>query len=340
MVKSNEITSGCQLLVIFAYFHFFGERLIKESIQLFVFTFAHINMPFDDALGVIAWQVLNRCTVLFLWLAGLLMVATTGSIVAQTGIVLATGALRIKGDKLDPVSNIRQIFSLKSLIELLKSCIKVCALCLTFFFIFSCYATNFQFLVYCSPDCALPVFDTLTRSLWAGMLLFYLVLCGADYAFQKYNALRQQKMSKEEVKQENKDNDGDPEIKKRRRDLHRELQSGSLARNVRQSTVVVRNPTHLAVCMGYDAQAMPLPRVVEKGRGGRARQMVVLAERYGIPVVENIPLARALFREVSRGECIPESLFEPVAALLRVVLDIRYDDEPQRENAPRNGNSL
>lgn len=137
--------------------------------------------------------------------------------------------------------------------------------------------------------------------------------------------MKQQRMSKENIEQENKDIEGDPQVKKRRREVQREMQSGSLAQKVKQSAVVIRNPTHIAICLGYDPVETPVPKVLEKGVDGRAEHIIALALREAIPVVENISLAHQLFYNAKDGEAIPESLFEPVAALLRMVLDLNYD---------------
>lgn len=325
VVKSMEIASGVQLLAVLAFFHFFSDAVVERVAQLMLLSAQLINQPFDNAVSLMAQALLNAGGQMFALFGGMLALATVVSVVAQVGFMLATKAVGFKGEKINPVNNLKQIFSLHSLIELLKSSLKVVLLCLIFVYLFRYYAPTFQALPYCDPACAIPVFSTFVRWMWYALLTFYVVLGVFDYAFQSHNIMKQQRMSKEDVKQENKDMEGDPQMKKRRRDLQRELQSGSLAKNVRQSAVVVRNPTHIAICLGYDPVDMPIPRMLDKGVDARAQHIVNLALREAIPVVENIALARQLFQEVQHGEMIPESLFEPVAALLRLVLNIEYD---------------
>ena len=325
VVKSMEITSGVQLLAVLAFFHFFSDAVVECVAQLILLSAQLINQPFDYAVSMMTRALLNAGGRMFALFGGMLAIATVASVLAQVGFMLATKAVGFKGEKINPVNNLKQIFSLHSLIELLKSSLKVVLLCLIFVYLFSYYAPTFQALPYCDPACAIPVFSTFVRWMWYALLTFYVVLGVFDYAFQSHNTMKQQRMSKEDVKQENKDMEGDPQMKKRRRDLQRELQSGSLAQNVKQSAVVVRNPTHIAICLGYDPVDMPIPRILDKGVDARAEHIVNLALRESIPVVENIALARQLFQEVQYGEMIPESLFEPVAALLRLVLNINYD---------------
>ncbi|EBC3117436.1 EscU/YscU/HrcU family type III secretion system export apparatus switch protein, partial [Salmonella enterica] len=204
------------------------------------------------------------------------------------------------------------------------STLKVIILSLILAFFFYYYVSTFRALPYCGLACALPVVFCLIKWLWVGVMAFYIVVGILDYSFQYYKIRKDLKMSKDDVKQEHKDLEGDPQMKTRRREMQSEIQSGSLAQSVKQSVAVVRNPTHIAVCLGYHPTDMPIPRVLEKGSDAQANYIVNIAERNCIPVVENVDLARSLFFEVERGDKIPETLFEPVAALLRMVMKIDY----------------
>ncbi|BAE74583.1 Yop proteins translocation protein U [Sodalis glossinidius str. 'morsitans'] len=324
VIKSNEITSGVQLAAILLFWHLFAEAVIERTSTLIVLSISLINRPFLFAFNQLLHVVLSSAGLLFALFGGMLALATVGSVLLQIGFVLASKAVGIKGRRINPVSNLKQIFSLHSLVELCKSTGKVVVLTLIFAGLFYYYATTFQALPFCNSRCALPLFTTFTRWMWFGLIGFYIVLGVLDYAFQAHNTLKQQRMSKEEVKQEYKDAEGDPYMKQRRHEMQHEIQSGSLAHNVKRSAVVIRNPTHIAICLGYHPIDMPVPRVLDKGTAERAGQIVDLAQRAAVPVVENIPLARALFQHVGCGDRIPETLFEPVAVLLRMVLEIDY----------------
>ncbi|EEW3366933.1 type III secretion protein YscU [Escherichia coli] len=136
--------------------------------------------------------------------------------------------------------------------------------------------------------------------------------------------MKKMKMSKDEVKREAKDTDGNPEIKGERRRLHSEIQSGSLANNIKKSTVIVKNPTHIAICLYYKLGETPLPLVIETGKDAKALQIIKLAELYDIPVIEDIPLARSLYKNIHKGQYITEDFFEPVAQLIRIAIDLDY----------------
>lgn len=325
VIKSLEITSGFQLLTILAFFHFFSDEVVHHVAELMLLASRLINQPFDYAFSLLTQILLRSCGEFFALLFGMLAAVTIASLVAQVGFMLATKVVGFKGEKINPINNLKQIFSLHSLVELFKSCLKFILLCLIFISIFLNFSTTFQVLPYCGENCAIPLFTIMTRWIWYALLAFYAVLGVADYAFQSYNTMKQQRMSKEDVKKEAKDIEGDPQLKKWRREVQREMQSGSLAQNVKKSAVVIRNPTHIAICLGYDPVETPIPTVFEKGVEARAEHIVALAIRESVPVVENIALARQLFFSVKAGEAIPVSLFEPVAALLRLVLKLDYD---------------
>ncbi|EKR1436480.1 EscU/YscU/HrcU family type III secretion system export apparatus switch protein, partial [Salmonella enterica subsp. salamae serovar 58:l,z13,z28:z6] len=160
--------------------------------------------------------------------------------------------------------------------------------------------------------------------LWKGVLFGYLIFSVFDFWFQKHESMKKTKMSKDEVKREAKDTDGNPEIKGERKRLHSEIQSGSLAKNIKKSTVIVKNPTHIAVCLYYRLGETALPMVIENGKDKEALLIIKLAERYDIPVIENVQLARSIYGKVKKGQYITEDLFEPVAQVIRIAMDLDY----------------
>lgn len=324
VIKSVEITSGMQLVAILLFFHFFTPKLLQRLKTDLLLPIQLIDKPFSYAVTLVAQSLLHDAALLLALFCGMIMVATVGAGFLQVGFILASKAVGLSGKRLNLVNNLKQIFSLRSLMELLKSSLKVILLSLIFAYLFYRYTPTFRALPFYGIDILLPVLSTLLLWMWTCLILFYLLLGVIDYRFQYSQVMKQLRMSKDEVKREYKDSEGDPHLKQRQREIQREIQSGSLARRVKQSSVIVRNPTHIAICLGYHPQDMPIPQVLEKGENHRAALIIALAEQESIPVVENIPLARKLFREVERGKTIPESLFEPVAALLRLVLKVEY----------------
>jgi len=327
VAKSNEITTGVQLAAILLFFYFQGTSLMVGMQDIITVTLDSINLPIERAFGNIVGAFMEFTLHFGVGLALMLIFITLLTIIAQIGPLFAPESIQPKGEKINPLSNFKNIFSMKSLFELFKSCLKVALLSIIFAYILNKYSSSLQFLPLCGLECGLSVTATLCFWLWGCLIAFYVVFGALDFAFQKHTTMKQLMMSKEDIKQEHKDSEGNPEIKQKRKETHKEIQSGSLADNVKKSSVLVRNPTHLAVCLYYQEGETPLPKVLDKGRGEMALHMVRLAEKYNVPVVENVPLARALMSGVEANHYIPESLFEPVAELLRIINEIDYDED-------------
>lgn len=328
VAKSMDVTAAVQLGVIVLLFVLCGEGWYRDITEVMARSLVLIVSLSD---GVVA-------TIIFMWgtvlakiigiLAGALIVSTIGIMLAQTGLILSFEVFAKAGSKLNVMANLKQMFSVRSLFELLKSLVKVTLVGMIFYTILQRQFSTFQYLPSCGIDCAFPLMSHLCFELFLGLLVGYLLFGAVDYAFQRRTLMKQLRMTKEEVKQEYKDSEGNPEIKQRRREVHRELQQDNLQQKVRKSTVVIKNPTHISVCLWFDKIHCPLPKVIEKATGARALEIGILAEQEGIPVVENIPLARGLMQQVEVGEYITQEYFEAVAEILRVVLELSYDPEP------------
>ncbi len=214
-----------------------AKALIRSSI-------IQLQQPLTLALARIGAECMTVLMHIVVVLGGALIVVTIIAGIAQVGPLLATKAVSFKGERINPIQNAKQLFSLRSVFELMKSLLKVGVLTLIFGYLLMQYAPSFGYLTHCGSRCALPVFSTLMGWLLGSLIACYLVFSLMDYAFQRYTIMKQLKMSHDEVKREYKDSNGDPHIKQKRRQLQHEVQSGSFATNVRRSTAVVRNPTH------------------------------------------------------------------------------------------------
>jgi type III secretion protein U len=332
VAKSVEISSGVQLAVLLGYFYFQGPALEQSLQSLVEVTIQVVNQDIAHAMNQIIIVFLDILLQYMGGIALLVIASTILAIQAQIGPLLALESMKPSLDKINPLANLKQLVSMKSLFEFAKSVFKVLVLSMVFIYLIRQYASSLQFLPLCGARCGIDVTSLLLFWMWAVLVGFYVVFGIADFAFQRRTIMKQLMMSKEDIKQEFKDSEGNPEIKHKRKEAHREVQSGSLAKNVAKSSVVVRNPTHLAICLYYQNGETPLPQVLEKGEDALALHIVRLAEKSGVPVVEHVPVARALMAEVEVGEYIPSSLFEPVAHILRMVLELDYEQDETQED--------
>ncbi|HEY3591059.1 MAG TPA: EscU/YscU/HrcU family type III secretion system export apparatus switch protein [Buttiauxella sp.] len=329
VAKSPDVTSAFQLTAITLLFIFCGQAWLKSIQKMLMETLDLVGDMGQGDISRITWGWSLVIGEIFITLALTLIAVTLVVQFAQVGVTLSFEVFADTGKKLNVANNVKQMFSAKNLFELIKSLIKILLIGVIFYIALRGQFSSFQYSSTCGVSCALPLVSHLFFVLLLGLLVGYVFFAAVDYAFQRRTLMIQLMMTKEEVKREHKDSEGNPEIKQRRREVHRELQHDVIQQKVRKSSVVIKNPTHLSVCLWFDVRQCPLPKVIEKAQGQRARMINEFAEREGIPVVENIALARSLMRNVEVGEFISEEFFEPVAEVLRVVMNLPYDpDEP------------
>ena len=325
VAKSNEITTGAQLAIIYVYFTFFGHQLFDKLKQIIIVTFESLNLPLNIAIHNILLSFQDIVFFVGFLLGGLLFIFTVFIIIIQTGPLIASESIKPSAKKLNPLGNIKNIFSMKSLFEFFKNCLKVILLTLIFFYILSKYSNSMQYLPMYDIGSGIKVTTILISWLWGSLLIFYIIFGAADFAFQKHSTMKQLKMSKDEIKKEFKNSEGNPEIKSKRKQVHQEIQSGSLANNVKKSSFVVKNPTHVAVCIFYDEIDSPVPKVIEKQLDSLALQVIKIAEKNNIPIIEDIKLARNLYSKIPLGKPIVEEFYEHIAEILRMINNLDYE---------------
>ena len=243
-------------------------------------------------------------------------VVAIASATAQGGFVFAPEALTPRFDRLNPVANLGQIYSISGLSRLLRSLIPGSGI------VFIARSIILRELPEIAHLAQLGSGRILARiaSLWfelswkCGLLL--LAWSAADYGFQRWNYERGLRMTKQEVKEEAKDTDGNPATRGRRRNLRRALLRRILAKEMARATAVVTNPTHYAVALEYRPESMPAPVVVAKGRNLLAARIRRLARQHDVPIIENPPLAQALYKMTRVGQSIPRQLYTAVAEIL------------------------
>ncbi|MBF0035725.1 EscU/YscU/HrcU family type III secretion system export apparatus switch protein [Citrobacter freundii] len=323
VASTPEVASGLQLAIILAYFFLRGKTLWTDLSALVLLTMDDLEtetgLALERFLSALGTLLLKD----FCLLGGLLLVGTFAAYQAQIGFLFSPRALIPKPEKLNPVHQFKNLFGAKALVGFLKNLGKLLLMTGIFWYLIRHYAPSFQNMVFIGPVDAMTVTVRVIFWLWGALVLCYVVFALADYAWSRHELRKQLRMSQEDMKQEHKDMEGNDEIKNERQARHKELQSGSLENTVRGATAVIRNPTHLAVCILYDEHSCPVPRVVAKGRDWRAREIVRLAEQAGIPVIENVPLARGLMKDIPVNQYISPSFFAAVAELLWMVKTVQ-----------------
>ncbi|HEY8531385.1 MAG TPA: flagellar biosynthesis protein FlhB [Limnochorda sp.] len=247
------------------------------------------------------------------------LVVGVGSQVAQIGLLFTTKPLEPKLERINPVAGFQRIFSRRSLFELAKSVLKVAVVGSVAYWVLSGTILELVGLIHATPVLALEqVGRALSRLLWttAGV---WLVIAAADYAFQRSQYLNRLRMTPYEFKQELRETEGDPHVRQRIRQQQRKIAGRRMIQAVRTADVVITNPTHVAVALKYEMHKMNAPVVVAKGADYLARRIREEALAHGVRVVENPPLARALYEACDVDQEIPERLYRAVAEVLALV---------------------
>ncbi len=326
--KKGQFAKGSELPTAFAFLSalfmlsMLGENIFGElenyihSISLMVLDPVEMTPSTLHLIFIGAIKVLTTIALPVILIG---MVAAGVGNVAQTGFAITPEALTPKAEKFNPISNIKRIFGLDAPVNLAKSTVKLLLFGMVAYGVLEPMVTTAPTLVNAPvPTVALKLFDTLYNlALRYGLIM--IALSGADYAYAKYKHEKSLKMSKQEIKQEYKDQEGDPNIKGQRRRAARALAQKRAISNVPEATVIVTNPTHFAVALRYDREKDAAPVVVAKGADLLAKKIREIAAENEIPLYENPPLARALYKVVEPNQIVPIEFFGAVAEILAYV---------------------
>lgn len=236
--------------------------------------------------------------------------------VAQIGFRITPKAMEPKFDKLNVVSGLKRLFSMRSAVQLVRDPLKLAAVGLIGFLAISSEFESFFAL----PDLSVEQLGgrlaslTLAVALKIGVAI--LVIGVIDYLYQRFEFEKSIKMSRQEIKDEMKDTEGSPEVKSRTRQIQRQMARQRMMADVSTADVVITNPTHYAVAIKYDPSEMDAPKVLAKGQRLIAQKIKEIARSCGIPIIEDKPLARALYKMCEVGDFIPAKLYKAVAEIL------------------------
>ncbi|MCG9577579.1 type III secretion system export apparatus subunit SctU [Vibrio europaeus] len=322
VAKSQEIVSSSLILVLIAVLFAFSDYYLEHISALLLLPSELAYQGFQDALLDVAISIAKEMAYL---LAPIILVAALVAVFAnmgQFGFLFTGESVKPEIKKVNPVEGAKRIFSLKSVIEFIKSILKVSLLsCIIWVTLRGNLNTLLQ-VPTCGLNCVPTIAGVLIKQLMIISSVGFIVIAAADFAYQKYDHTKKLKMTKDEVKREYKEMEGSPEIKSKRRQLHQELQASNQRENVKRSNVLVTNPTHIAIGLYYKKGETPLPIITLKETDAMAKRMIKIAQEEGIPVMQKVPLARALYADGQLDQYIPGDLIEATAEILRWVASL------------------
>lgn len=321
VAKSQELNSAFTLMAsFFVLYYIFGNFIqsLTEKMRSFLSFSTIPEITLDNSFTILidVFLYIGRTVAPVMFASAIIGIFIN---FVQVGPRFTTKVIQPKFNKLNPIEGIKRLFSLKSVIELIKSLAK---------------ASVISYLAYNQLRKAWPTLLTLTQRGLEPSLLFsadliykiavniiiFLVILGIiDYIYQRWEFMRNLKMTKQEVKEEYKEMEGDPQVMSQRRQLQREMSMNRMISSVEDADVVITNPTHIAVGLKFDLESMEAPVVLAKGEGFIAKRIKEVAAEFNIEIVENKPLARALNASAEIGDEIPADLYQAVAEVLAYI---------------------
>ena len=326
---SKEVVTVVTLLVAFVVFKSFAPMLIgtaEDLIRRYL------------SLGATQTQITERdlrmlfvdgCIAFAKGAMPLLLICTLATVVitmAQTKMLFSAKAFQFKAERLDPLKGLQKLFSMRSFVELLKSLLKITVL---LYIIYDILKKELVTMPRLMDMTALQAMSRTGSIIWnialrAGLLFVF--LAAADYLYQWWEYEKNLRMSKQEIKDEYKQLEGDPQVKGRIRNLQQQRARSRMMQNVPSADVVIRNPTHFAVAIRYDQKKNNAPMVIAKGADSLALRIVAVAEQNGVYITENKPLAQALYKAVPLDREIPPEFYQAIAEVLAYVYNVQKKD--------------
>jgi len=326
IARSIELNSAFVLLFGMLILYFGGGALLNGLTMIARTVFARsgsLPVTMETLHHFVGSGVVNLGLLLAPVILGIMIVGLAAAYV-QVGFVFSPEALRPSVSKLNPLTGLKRILgSRRSLMELAKSLVKLGVVGVVAYAAVEGVMSEAPTLVESEPVGLLGFVGHAAFGLGMQTGLAFLVLAVVDFFFQRFEHERDLRMSREEVKEETKTMEGDPMIKGRVRSIQRRIAYRRMMQDVPKADVVVTNPTHLAIALRYDAEEMNAPKVVAKGADLIALKIREIAQAHNVPIVEDQPLAHALYRSVDVGREVPEKLFQAVAQLLAYIYRLR-----------------
>lgn len=326
VIKSKDASMAFSLVAMFSMLYFIAPFIWQQISQLFVLVYAQIpNKHFED-IGLL-YILFVTLIPLILILGPILFIAALSAGLAdffQVGPLMTTKPLIPKMDKINPVKGLKNIFSSRTLVELVKNILKVTIMGFIGWMTFEEHLP--KMLMLGATENVFPMMKEIGDTLIIFVIrsgIFFLLISGGDYLFQRWKFLKDQKMSFKEIKDEYKNTEGDPHVKAALRQRRMQMLHQSMLEAVPSADVVTTNPVHMAIAIKYDREKMEAPSVIAKGTELFAKKIVDIAKEHNIPVIENVPVTRALFRLVDINREIPPELYKAVAEILIFVYNLK-----------------
>ena len=333
VARSQELSMAIELLVLFIALKAFGKWAVGKLLEIYRWSLSsalpdYINserrIPTVASMSTLLSDVYKQMLVVMIpFMAAGFLSALLGTGL-QFSFKVSTEPLKPKLDKFNPVNGFKRMFSKQALVNLLISIAKIAIIFFVAYSVIKGHMNEIFILYELDLMQAVSLVVNLVMDVGIRISVVYVILGFLDFFYQKRKFKNDIKMTKQEVKDEYKDTEGDPEIKGRQRQKMREVSQRRMMQQVPKADVVITNPTHIAVAIQYDSEHSEAPRVTAKGEELVAQRIKEVARENNVDIVENKPLARALYTTVDIGADIPPELYQAVAEVLAVIYNKKH----------------
>ncbi|AQQ54118.1 flagellar biosynthesis protein FlhB [Planococcus lenghuensis] len=325
VAKSAEIPAALIMFGGILLLYFAGGWMLDRLLTVFRIHFSqYISWELTEASIQTLFEQMTVYA--FVMMAPILVIALILGIAGnyvQIGVLFTAEPLKMKLDRLDPVQGAKRIFSVRALVELAKSLLKIAIIGTAAFLVLWLEKSELFLLSQKSIGESLSFIGSLVLKMGLAASLLLMGLAVLDYLYQKYEFEKNIRMSKQDIKDEFKKAEGDPLIKSKIKERQRQMSMNRMIQDLPKADVLITNPTHYAIAIQYDAETMEAPIVIAMGKDHLALKIKEKAKELGIVMMENRPLARALYQQVEVGDSVPEDLFIAVAEVLAYIYRLK-----------------
>lgn len=326
VLKSQDVTAAVLLLLTFFFLLFFAP-FMYDGVKGFLLQALNRNLLIEtlneDTVMDMYVESLKEMAIIVLPIMVVAMIAGIGANFFQFGLLFTTETLKIDLKKMDPIKGIKKIISVRAIVNLIKSLLKVTLIGTVTTVVILIYLEDVLSLALHSPAQILATVAYLSAIMGIAASIMLVAIALFDYLYERFEYEKQLKMSKQDLKDEYKNSEGDPLIKSKIKQRQREMAMRRMMSEIPSADVVITNPTHYAIALKYDENEMDAPRVVAKGTDFVAQKIKMIAKENNVTMVENRPLARAMYDQVEIGQAVPEEFFKAVAEVLAYVYRIK-----------------
>jgi type III secretion protein U len=315
--RSQEIPSAAIVLALIMYLSVRAQDIFSMLSEVIQLSFSTVGDTWETGLARLVPALIQIALNILLPLVAIVITASILANIAQVGFMFSMQAAMPKLSNLSPAKWFKKVFSKKGLFELVKNIIKIITLGLVVWRVLLLHWVDLFKIPWSGVRQFWTIMGGTAWDLAIHAAAAFAILAVLDFFWERFQFIKENMMSKDEVKREYKEMEGDPHIKSKRKQIHQEMASQNAMDNVRRAKVLITNPTHYAVALDYEEGKTPLPVVLAKGEGLLAQRMIAVAKEAGVPIMQQAPLARALYRDGTENAYIPKDLIGPVAEVLR-----------------------